>query len=259
MKSESIESERIYPLSNYKMLVQCISDYAQNQMNSGKTNWDDLMKSIITQQQAYAKSNLDGLDDGRMKFFAEINSFEGLRVKLNTAVFESEHNEIQMLYIQFLKTIGYIKTSLKELDGIFGGRLRSLNNIYLYVFLIFIAQYYTSGATGEFYPNDLFFYVESSSDWDRIKLQKGSFIIEVPKFGLTSPSIKLDQHQTLKPNNIILPYKQSQVIRNLPRVVTLKVENKKSILKELDVLGINKQSLFGDLDHIAEYVKEQYY
>lgn len=44
---------------------------------------------------------------------------------------------------------------------------------------------------------------------------------------------------------------------NLLSPFTIKITNKKELLKELDFLGINEASLFPDLDHISSYLKNQ--
>ena len=36
------------------------------------------------------------------------------------------------------------------------------------------------------------------------------------------------------------------------------VENKEQILKELDLIGINEKFIYGDYDHVANYIKEKY-
>ena len=36
------------------------------------------------------------------------------------------------------------------------------------------------------------------------------------------------------------------------------IENKKDILKELDFIGINNKTVYGDFDNIAQYIKNKY-
>ncbi|MGN0593884.1 MAG: FRG domain-containing protein [Hominimerdicola sp.] len=41
--------------------------------------------------------------------------------------------------------------------------------------------------------------------------------------------------------------------------ITIKVHNQKSILKELDLTGINKKFIYGDFDSTAQYINQKYY
>ena len=40
--------------------------------------------------------------------------------------------------------------------------------------------------------------------------------------------------------------------------IIIKSSKKESILKELDKLGINKSTLFPEIDKVADYIKEKY-
>jgi len=45
--------------------------------------------------------------------------------------------------------------------------------------------------------------------------------------------------------------------KNNDRII-IKSSKKESILKELDKLGINKSTLFPEIDKVADYIKEKY-
>ena len=49
------------------------------------------------------------------------------------------------------------------------------------------------------------------------------------------------------------------LIQHIKPDITIEIANKKMILKELDTLGINLKTVFGDYDSIAKYIKNSFY
>ena len=48
------------------------------------------------------------------------------------------------------------------------------------------------------------------------------------------------------------------IIKGNNNKIIIKNSKKESILKELDKLGINKSTLFPEIDKVADYIKEKY-
>ena len=84
-------------------------------------------------------------------------------------------------------------------------------------------------------------------DNPRIVRQQGAFLI----FGV-EPSF---DHNTTKPMPEI---EKEWIIKGNNNKIIIKNSKKESILKELDKLGINKSTLFPEIDKVADYIKEKY-
>ncbi|MBD5549943.1 MAG: FRG domain-containing protein [Lachnospiraceae bacterium] len=84
-----------------------------------------------------------------------------------------------------------------------------------------------------------YFFVIPIRNNERIVKQEGSFII----CGISGEQAKLEELCCSDGEN---------------RRVVLLVKNKEKILKELDVLSVNRASLFPEIDDVAEYIKEKY-
>lgn len=123
-------------------------------------------------------------------------------------------------------------------------------------FLIYLGNHCLSLPT-PFVPSKLNFYTSCTFNWGRVKAQKSKFIIQMP----FKPN-KKDYNHSMKnkdiPDDSVDMSKASIVYTPQPKYV-FSINNKEKILKELDLLGINKMSLFMDKDSIANYIKNKYY
>jgi len=98
-------------------------------------------------------------------------------------------------------------------------------------------------------PNDIrkILAVKPKLDNPRIVRQQGAFLI----FGAESSFV-----YNTKPMPEI---KKEWIIKgNNNNKIIIKSSKKESILKELDKLGINKSTLFPEIDKVADYIKEKY-
>lgn len=75
--------------------------------------------------------------------------------------------------------------------------------------------------------------------FDRMTLQSGRFIYQNI---LNSPLNRLNKQKTI--NNV------QKIIPN----AFIRIENKREILDDLDLIGINKLTLFNDPDNMADYI-----
>ncbi|MEB3040040.1 FRG domain-containing protein [Capnocytophaga gingivalis] len=99
-------------------------------------------------------------------------------------------------------------------------------------------------------PNDIgkILAVKPKLDNPRIVRQQGAFLI----FGAESSFV----YNSTKPMPEI---KKDWIIKgNNNNKIIIKSSKKESILKELDKLGINKSTLFPEIDKVADYIKEKY-
>ena len=84
------------------------------------------------------------------------------------------------------------------------------------------------------------FVVLTKKDNNRIIKQDGAFII----CGINdNPESMINKNLTLNSKN---------------KKVLVFISNKAKILKELDLLSINKSTLFPEIDNVADYIKEKY-
>ena len=99
-------------------------------------------------------------------------------------------------------------------------------------------------------PNDIgkILAVKPKLDNPRIVRQQGAFLIFGSDssfvYNSTKPMPEIEKKWIIKGNN------NNKII--------IKSSKKESILKELDKLGINKSTLFPEIDKVADYIKEKY-
>lgn len=92
-------------------------------------------------------------------------------------------------------------------------------------------------------PQLPYFIYKTPFKFDRIKSQEGIFIYQ----NFLSYYSKISE-----PHNKLL-------LQNIEPDFTIKINNQKQILKELDILGINRKILFGDYDNTAKYINERFF
>ena len=103
-----------------------------------------------------------------------------------------------------------------------------------------------------------------------LNLKFGNRINELPDFPLIlyTPNIKFDrmnlqsgrfifQNILYSPLNKFNKLKTIDYIQKIIPEISIKIENKREILNDLDLLGINKVSLFNDPDNIANYISNK--
>lgn len=76
-------------------------------------------------------------------------------------------------------------------------------------------------------------------NFDRMTLQSGRFIY---------------QNILYSPFNILNKQEKRDYIQKIVPDISIEIENKIEIVKDLDLLGINRKKLFNDPDNIAKYV-----
>ncbi|EAD8998690.1 hypothetical protein AL435_07790, partial [Listeria monocytogenes] len=87
-------------------------------------------------------------------------------------------------------------------------------------------------------------------------------VVRMPHI-LYQPDILFDRMQSQRGSFIYQNYFDHISLQNSSEEIiypeeTLKIKNKAHILKQLDMLGINKKELFPDVDNIAAYTKKKY-
>ena len=109
--------------------------------------------------------------------------------------------------------------------------------IYLTTFIYLLIQKYSNNIYEVpdfpmilYYPN---------INFDRMTLQSGRFIY---------------QNILYSPLNILNKQEKRDYIQKIIPDISIEIENKKEIVKDLDLLGINRKKLFNDPDNIAKYV-----
>ncbi|MDT2872322.1 FRG domain-containing protein [Lactococcus lactis] len=85
--------------------------------------------------------------------------------------------------------------------------------------------------------------------FDRLKNQQGAFIYQMSTYKSSplTPSSKPFYRKVVK-----------NVIQKIDFEYEVVIKNKKQILKELDIIGINKKFIYPDSDNIAQYIREKY-
>lgn len=95
--------------------------------------------------------------------------------------------------------------------------------------------------------------IKPKLDNPRIVRQHGAFLI----FGAKETSFYSPSEREIKP---IPEINQDWIVKGneTNKKIIIKSSNKASILKELDKIGINKSTLFPEIDKVADYIKEKY-
>ena len=109
--------------------------------------------------------------------------------------------------------------------------------IYIYLtLLIFYLKYSWKQDNGEYMPYMIY---RPRLAFERARLQQGFFIIQ--------PFKSFDEND----NRI-------RLIQKVVHSKAIKVNNPKLILKQLDSIGINKGTMYGDYDNIARYIRDKH-
>ena len=93
-------------------------------------------------------------------------------------------------------------------------------------------------------PNFPLILYKPDASFDRMKLQSGRFIYQNVFYWYLNDYVR---------NNNVCHYTQ-KIIPDF----SIKISNKANILKELDLIGINKLTLFNDPDNIADYIYKKH-
>jgi FRG domain protein len=156
-----------------------------------------------------------------------------LNQKLLQVFLNDKNEELNMwrdIFIQLSKLTNY-SFELKV------QKLEDYVMIYLTTFIYLLIQKYSNNIYEVpdfpmilYYPN---------INFDRMTLQSGRFIY---------------QNILYSPFNILNRQEKRDYIQKIVPDISIEIENKIEIVKDLDLLGINRKKLFNDPDNIAKYV-----
>lgn len=245
----------VYPFANLKRLSNAINDH--NRFYTNNSFLKNSLKDELSEFQMYLKSFDDHTTTNYMK---EIKSF-----KNDEEMYRYIHENFYKIddplckeYQNFLINSKIIKKRIAFEERKFTDPFL-INYPNLYTFILYLSRFMANGS-GQFFPDTLNFYVKTSLDWDRIKLQSGLFIVQYPKDNkLVAPiSPKDTGEEELNPTYSSVNNTSDLVSKIIPELI-IKITDKKKILTELDNLGINRQSLFGDIDSVATVIREKYF
>ena len=170
---------------------------------------------------------------------------------------------IEKLIIEYKGTKLLDSPNLPDLDCLYNKLLVEISNAYNYrvkeVIIPGLNNYYFSNLLhyireDKSYfkpiinPNDVggVFAIKPKLDNPRIVRQYGAFLI----FGAKENNKKMPRVE----HNWIIAGKNSP----LGKRIIIDHKSKEDILNELDILGINKSTLFPEIDKVADYIKEKY-
>lgn len=108
---------------------------------------------------------------------------------------------------------------------------RELTRYYL-TFLVFYLQRATSQKSEDFMPYMIF---RPKISFERARLQQGFFIVQ--------PFITIDPNDS-----------RIRLIQEIEHSKTIKINNPELILRQLDYIGINHGTMYGDFDSVAKYI-----
>ena len=185
-------------------------------------------------------------DNQELKKYLDDNIFnsEGIELKINELV--KNNTQIKEPDKETLKSLLF-DLSIKKLRNAYQEEIRHLNESYLEKLLHYIREdkpYFKSIIN----PNDIrkILAVKPKLDNPRIIRQHGAFLI----FGVEENNKNMPEI----PDSWVVRGEKSMEKKR----ILIKESAKDSILEELDNLGINKSTLFPEIDKVADYIKEKY-
>lgn len=224
------------------------------------------VKKCISAIESYSRSTI--------LFFNETETKNFINRVIKAYFHSHSKEEKKQLKWTLLEILGY------EINSLISKRRLSINEYYFRELLHFIKEdksYFQNMIN----PNDVesVIAIKPKLDNPRIVRQHGAFLIfgiqENRYFSSYTPPTK--DMAKVPPNWIIkgkiednnkneaneseelftTPSETNSKKKNCDRIIIEKLK-KDSILKELDRLGINKSTLFPEIDKVAEYIKEKY-
>lgn len=257
------DSDKVTILAN---LAKCESDfnYKSELLQSYEQGKSDLerKREEITKQIDFTKlENNDSIFDYAYDKNQEIQEFlvnerfeiENIDSKLEQLTLEYQHNkkndESNIKYLKKLLLEEFIKCFIFSINS----TLKHLNERYFGKLLHYIREdksYFKPIIN----PNHIgqVYAIKPKLDNPRIVRQHGAFLI----FGAKETLFYLPNKREIKP---IPEINQNWIVkgRGKNRII-IKSSHKQDIKNELSNLGINKSTLFPEIDKVADYIKEKY-
>ena len=271
------DSDRIAILAN---LAKCKEDFFYKDYNYShlKNYINEVEKekneNYIESYNSELEKSLDSIDNyiTDKNFYLHPNQIKECINNIIRDKFQSscDEDKKQLTYI-LLKKLG------EETEGLLWEERKSINEDFFGYLLHFIKEdksYFQNIIN----PDDVgsVFAIKSKLDNPRIIRQQGTFLIfgiekthlaidpkteplkkiaKVPSEWVIRGKVEIEENEFDKLTNTSSePSKQQEIKRRL----IIKSSDKERIIKELSKLGINKSTLFPEIDKVAEYVKEKY-
>lgn len=160
--------------------------------------------------------------------------------------FSTKKEDIKSLFV-YLKYVKFITILENRISSFINEEISSINMSYFRKLLNFIKEdksYFQDIIN----PNDVesVLAIKPKLDNPRIIRQYGAFLI----FGAKESNKEMPKVE----NYWIIAGKNAQIGKR----IIIDHKSKGDILKELDKLGINKSTLFPEIDKVADYIKEKY-
>ena len=271
------DSDRIAILAN---LAKCKEDFFYKDYNYShlKNYINEVEKekneNYIESYNSELEKSLDSIDNyiTDKNFYLHPNEIKECINNIIRDKFQSscDEDKKQLTYI-LLKKLG------EETEGLLWEERKFINEKYFGHLLHFIKEdksYFQNIIN----PDDVgsVFAIKSKLDNPRIIRQQGTFLIfgiekthlaiepkteplkkiaKVPSEWVIRGKVEIEENEFDKfTNTSSEPSKQQEIKRRL----IIKSSDKERIIKELSKLGINKSTLFPEIDKVADYIKEKY-
>lgn len=188
---------------------------------------DDEELSELKEAFLWFKSNKSAIveDPGKIKKLTEVLLKENKSVNLTRwrTIYEKTDNIL----------VNHNKNSYSRVDIII--------KVYLATFIYLLDHSYNYNYELPDFPLILY---KPNASFDRMRLQSGRFIYQNVFYWFVYDYVR---------NHDVSYYTQK-----IKPDFSLKISNKANILKELDLIGINRLTLFNDPDNIADYIYEKH-
>ncbi|MPQ32423.1 FRG domain-containing protein [Clostridium estertheticum] len=133
--------------------------------------------------------------------------------------------------------IGLIMGECDNLTGIY------VNLLYEFFRVLSSFTFFKSEGLDIKFPNIPYFIYRTPYKFDRVRNQDGLFLYQLYYTYAT------EYEDT--PNKIIK--------QEIKTDLTIVIKDQKNIMEELDFIGINRKSIYGDFDNIAKYISQKYF
>ena len=235
-----------FSAKNSKKIIRALSEKMMGDKENYFTSYID--KTVLKNAQDYLNSSTFDHDEDWIvelkKLGPNLSDLHNLILDKDHGIFaKSEQQNVLAVEYKFYVENNILSKSVDKLVSF--ERIGIANYPTLVVFLVNLVRHISIGGA-EFTP-DIYFTVNPSVNFERIKAQSGHFIFQVSNNGLFYAGKSLqNQRTTTSFQEFGHKIKYSGVVF---------IDNKSEILKELDQYGINQESLFMDDDSLAKYIK----
>ena len=245
-----------------------VSQVTKEDVSNSKT--DNKIKCFIKEAKKSIKNNSSFLSNILSFLLQNESYFSKFENKMHSAINKITLNKELEAILFRRKNLSFITKLEEKILSFINEEISWINKCYFGKLLHFIKEdksYFQNIIN----PNDVgsVFAIKPKLDNARIIRQQGTFLIfgieknlkplkkmaKVPSEWVIRGKVEIEENEF---DELIDTSSESGKQREVKRRLIIKSSDKKDIIDELNRLGINKSTLFPEIDKVADYIKEKY-